>query len=239
MKIKALHQIEMTSRCNLRCKYCPHPHMERPKVDMTMETFKQSLLWANYFIRKGTQKELNLAGIGESTLHPEFETMVRMAHKVVNGTDCKLILATNGIEIVKRPELADVLKECDVWTWVSLHRPEKAGPAVEILKKAGVLRGVSADPSMSSIDWAGQVDWFVSTNVKGQKCFWTHEGRVVALADGRISRCCLDAEGIGVLGNVYDDLTMLSTGPYDLCLNCHLDAGIGLENNSRLSSVSK
>jgi len=28
-----IHQIEITSRCNLRCKYCVHPHMERAKVD--------------------------------------------------------------------------------------------------------------------------------------------------------------------------------------------------------------
>ena len=45
---------------------------------------------------------------------------------------------------------------------VKLHRPEKAGPAVEAYRKIGALDGVSADPSINAYDWAGQVEWFNS-----------------------------------------------------------------------------
>lgn len=226
--IRALHQIEITSRCNLRCRYCPHPHMGRAKVDMDFTTYLRSLDWAARFVHEGTQKELNLAGIGESTLHPQFEQYVRMAYyEVTRGTDCNLILATNGIEIAKRPELADVLAECDVWTWVSLHRPEKAGPAVEILKKAGVLRGVSADPSLAAMDWAGQVEWHVSAQTSGQTCTWLADGRVMVMADGRVTTCCLDSEGSGVIGHVFeDDLSGTEVRPYSLCDKCHLTVPI-------------
>ena len=66
--IRAIHQIEMTSRCNLRCRYCAHPTMARVKADMDDATFAKALLWA----RQLPSHELNLAGIGESTMHPEF-----------------------------------------------------------------------------------------------------------------------------------------------------------------------
>lgn len=238
MRVQSLHQIEITSRCNLRCKYCPHPHMTRPKVDMNMETFERCLHWVRRFVKEGTQgPELNLAGIGESTLHPEFEDMVRLARLAVQDK-VRLILATNGIEIVKRPALAEVLSRYDVYTWVSLHRPEKGGPAVEILKEAGVLKGVSADPSLASINWAGQVEWFVSTPTAGEPCMWLRDGKVMVMADGRVTRCCLDAEGEGVIGDVHEIcLTEKEVSPYSLCDGCHLDASC-YEAQDGLATVS-
>lgn len=221
--IKSLHQIEITSRCNLRCKYCPHPKMQRPKMDMDIGTFGVALKWAKKFAQAGTQPELNLAGIGESTLHPQFEEFVAMAADAVEGTACQLILATNGIEIVKRPELANILKTYNVQTWVSLHRPEMAGQAIEILRPTGILRGVSADPSVNAVDWAGQVKWHVSANTRNQPCTWLYEDRVIALSDGRISQCCFDAEGVGVMGTVFDDLDKMNVAAYSLCDNCHLE----------------
>jgi len=69
MKIQAIHQIEITSRCNLRCKYCVHPKMVREKGDMDRETYIKSLEWSAHFHKLNNQEELNLAGIGESTMH--------------------------------------------------------------------------------------------------------------------------------------------------------------------------
>ena len=225
--INAIHQIEITSRCNLRCKYCPHPKMQRAKIDMDMDTYQKALGWVSYFVRKGTQKELNLAGIGESTMHPLFADMVKNAREVVQS-NCRLVLATNGINMTA--EMADMLKEYDVHTWVSLHRPEKAALAVELLKARGILYGVSADPSISSIDWAGQVEWHVSTNVVGQPCSWLYDQRVFVMADGRISRCCLDAEGVGVMGTIDDDIATMRATAYSLCGECHLSVPQKQEN---------
>ena len=39
----AIHQIEITSRCNLRCLYCPHSKMKRAKEDMTGEIFRAAM----------------------------------------------------------------------------------------------------------------------------------------------------------------------------------------------------
>lgn len=220
--LTSIHQIEMTSRCNLRCRYCVHPKMARAKIDMDEATFVRSLMWVSTFVRRGTQGELNLAGIGESTMHPEFVRYVHLAREAL-GWGRALVLATNGL--LMTDELAQAIAPSKIMVWVSLHRPEKAGPAVEALRRAGILAGVSADPSISAIDWAGQVQWHVSVPERRQ-CPWVKGGWCVVLADGRVSRCCFDGSGIGVLGTVHDDLPSVETSPYALCRTCDQDVGV-------------
>jgi hypothetical protein len=225
--IRAIHQIEMTSRCNLRCRYCAHPTMARSKADMDDATYAKALLWA----RQLPSHELNLAGIGESTMHPEFVRNVHFAREAV-GPNLPLVLATNGLLMTL--ELARAIAPARPRIWVSLHRPEKAGPAIEVLKQVQnevgyqMLFGVSADASIDAVDWAGQVKWHVSTKQKGEPCQWVKPGRVFILSDGRVARCCFDAKADDVIGTVDDDLTQLQTAPYKLCAACHHDVGVPL-----------
>ena len=215
-KVSAVHQIEMTSRCNLRCKYCPSPNLGREKMDISRENYSLALGWAYYYIGKGTQNELNLTGIGESTMHPDFVEFVSMAAKTADGR-VPLIIATNGILFTD--ELAKEIAPYKPWIWVSMHRPEKAGPAIEVARKYGLLKGVSSDPAEASIDWAGQVDWHVSA--PRMKCQWIPSGRIFVMADGRISTCCLDASGSGVIGDIKTfNPNTTRTKMYDLCYNC-------------------
>ena len=224
-KVRRVHQIEMTSQCNLRCRYCPHPHMGRPKEHMTAEVYARSLYWARHFVERNGPAELNLAGIGESTMHPEFVRNVFLAREAV-GEASQLILATNGL--LMTPELAKAIAPSRIRVWVSLHRPEKAGPAVNALRVAGILAGISADPSVASIDWAGQVPWAVSVQ-KGRPCPWVTGGWVTVLSDGRVSRCCIDAEGVGVIGHVDGDMEQMRTSPYVLCTTCDQDVGVPMD----------
>lgn len=217
----SVHQIEMTSRCNLRCRYCPSPHLGRPKIDMTEEHYLKALAWAKVFVARGTQTELNVCGIGESTMHPEFVRFLALAREVV-GDQTMLTFTTNGLLITD--ELAREIAPLRPVVFVSLHRPEKAGPAVEILKRYGLVRGVSADPSVAAINWAGQVDWHVSAPPR--ECFWVKPGRVFVMADGRISRCCMDTNGRGVFATLDDDLTGAYTSPWSLCRSCDQDLNI-------------
>lgn len=219
--LRDVHQIEMTSHCNLRCRYCTHPHMPRPKLHMSEAHYRRALGWARYFKLKGTQGELNLAGIGESTMHPDFVRFVHLAREAL-GEGHRVLFATNGL--LMTDELARAIAPAKPLVWVSLHRPERAGPAVEALKRAGLLVGVSTDPSMAAIDWAGQVDWHVSAS--NSKCDWVKGGWAFVMADGRVSHCCLDATGEGVFAHVDNDLTRFETAPYSLCRTCHLDVGV-------------
>lgn len=216
MLVRALHQAEITSRCNLRCKYCVHPKMPRPKVDMSMQTFERVLHLVKGYHAAGTQRELSMHGIGESLVHPQFAEMVVMARRELPNID--LTLATNGV--IMDDEIAGMLAVNRVRTWVSLHRPERAGPAIEALKRQDILAGVSADPSVAAVDWAGQVDWHVSA--APNRCMWLAQGMAIAFADGRIGTCGFDGQGTdGVIGTVYDAPQELRVKPYSLCDGCN------------------
>lgn len=226
-RVTAIRQIEITSRCQLRCSYCPSPQIMkgempgRPALDMTRATFERALAWVSEFVRAGTQPELNLAGIGESTLHPEFADFVRLARGAA-GPNLRLILATNGL--IANEELAELFACERVEVWVSLHRPERAALAVEIYRRAKVLGGVSSDPSLNANDWGGQVKWHNSPD-NALPCLWLRDGHVMVLADGRTTACCLDATGAGVIGHV-DNLNVSPTKPFTLCKTCHHVIGV-------------
>lgn len=229
--IRSLHQIEMTSHCNLRCRYCPSPKLPREKLHMSDEHYALAIKWAGFFVRAGTQRELNLAGIGESTMHPEFVRNCHLAREAI-GPNCNLVLATNGL--LMTDELARAIAPTKMMIWVSMHRPEKAGPAIEILKRHGLLSGVSADPSVAATNWAGQVEWHVSAAKR--TCEWVIGGRLTALADGRLTRCCIDASGIGVVGTLHDDLTQMHTSPYELCRTCDQDVGVPMDDEEEAAA---
>jgi hypothetical protein len=195
--------------------------MQRAKLDMNRDTYVAALNWAVHFKNKGTQGQLNLAGIGESTMHPDFIQYLDMARYAL-GQDHDIVLATNGLLVTDA--LAQAMAPFRPRVWVSLHRPEKAGPAVEALRKAGILAGVSADPSVAAVDWAGQIKWHVST--ARSPCPWLAGGWAMVMADGRLTRCCFDGTGVGVFAHVTDDLDKLSTSPYSLCAKCHHDVPI-------------
>lgn len=190
---------------------------------MSDEHFVTALKWTRMFRDRGWQHELNLAGIGESTMHPKLVEYVEVARDVL-GDEFKLVFATNGLLITE--ELVTQLLPHKPVVFVSLHRPERAGPAIEILHRHGLLAGVSADPSISATNWAGQVKWHVSA--QRRPCNWVVGGRVFMLADGRISRCAYDASGIGVIGHINDNPDDLRTSPYELCKTCDQDVGVEL-----------
>lgn len=215
---RSIHQIEITSRCNLACRYCPHPKMTRPKIDMTREIFMRALHWAAR-LPGDSNRELNLAGTGESTLHPDFVDFVHLAREAMPD-HIRLVLATNGLTMTK--DLARALAPTGVRVFVSLHRPERAGPAIEILKEFGLYEGASNDPAQASVNWAGQVKWHVSTPLKGSPCPWIRNGWLIVLSDGRITRCSFDNRLDETIGTIWDDIGAMETSPYSLCKDCHL-----------------
>jgi len=192
--------------------------MPRAKIDMSHETYLACLRWAGHFVQKGTQHELNLCGIGESTLHPRFAEYVALARGAV-GEACDVVFATNGLEVTE--ELARALAPARPKIGISLHRPEVAGPAIEILKRYGLATWIGSDAATAAVDWAGQVKWHVSA--PAHHCPWVVHGRAFVLADGRMSACCFDADGSGVFCpdvRAFDP-EQHRTRPYRLCPACH------------------
>lgn len=214
--VRQVHQIEITSRCNLRCVYCVHRSMLRSKQDMTEHVYRQALSWVKKFADRGWQHEVNLAGIGESTMHPDFVRYVYLAREAI-GPDNRLVLATNGL--LMDDDTAQALTAAQIRVFVSLHRPEKAGPAIEALKRAGILAGVSTDPATAATDWAGQVKWHRSAS-SVRPCEWVKGGMVFVMSDGTVTQCSFDGTGDEPMGTIFDDLDGMRTRPYGLCASC-------------------
>ena len=216
--VRDIHQIELTTRCNLRCRYCPSPQKLRPHEDMTWSTYEAALDLVKFYVRQCTQTELSLTGIGESLMHPRFFEAVAAARQVI-GPKRDLVITTNGLLL--DDAACQTLKEFAPKVFVSLHRPEKAGPAVEAAKRAGIFAGANPAPSISAFNWAGQVKWHVSA--PRTLCEYLRLGWGVVLVDGSVTTCCLDADGSGLIGTVWDNPETLKLQPYKLCESCHME----------------
>lgn len=81
--------LEITSLCNAVCTFCPRSSLERTARFMTRETVER--------VAESLRKERGiplvvLAGIGESTLHPELTEFVR----ILTDAGARVCLTTNG-----------------------------------------------------------------------------------------------------------------------------------------------
>lgn len=229
--VESIHQIEVTSRCNLRCVYCPSPKLDKPpeeggfgreKIDMDRRVFDRALDWARHFERQGTQRELALTGIGEPLLHPEFVELLAAAREALPHN--LITFSTNGLALAtpKGEELLERMRPYNPRIFVSTHRPEKAGLAIAKVKKAGLFATENtAFATDGAMDWAGQLDWPVQIPDGSVTCDYLGLGWSVVLSDGRITTCCYDASGKGVVGHVDDEPGTASIQPYELCGPCH------------------
>lgn len=223
--VRDVHQLELTTRCQLKCVYCPHhPQLPREKVDMDWDTFEASLDLVRFFVRQGTQTELSLTGIGESMLHPRFVEMVAAARATV-GPQRPLTLTTNGLLL--DDAMCEALKPFRPQIFVSLHRPEKAALAIVAARKAGLLAGRNTAFADSAFNWAGyQENWTPIVSAPNIPCEFLRSGWCVILVDGRIATCCLDADGSSVIGDVKDNPEKLALKPWGDakrgCAACHM-----------------
>jgi hypothetical protein len=183
---------------------------------MAWETYERTLEHVAHYVRKGTQTEVSLTGIGEAILHPRFLEAVFRLREVIQGR--QITMATNGVAMT--PALADALAKLRVVTYVSTHRPERAGVAWNMLKKAGAITGLNTAFVDSSLDWAGQVKWHVSA--PKAVCNYLGLGWAVVRQDGAVNACCMDAHGKHQLATVWDEPGSLMTRPIGLCASCNL-----------------
>lgn len=213
--VTEIHEIELSSVCNLACVYCPHPKLQRAKAHMTWPVFERTLEHVRYLVARGTQKELSLTGIGEAILHPDFVKMMWAAREVMGRLP--IYLSTNGVAMTQ--ELADEFQRAGLGVYVSLHRPEVAGPALTMLDMAGVSRASNHAFVDSALDWAGQVKWHVSA--PRAPCQYLGKGWAVVRQDGSLNACCMDAHGLFPIATVWDEPGTLQTHVIGLCQSCN------------------
>ena len=221
MKITTINSIEVSSLCNLKCRYCPASvqGMHRKTGLMSAEVFEKAIDWALYFARKGTQRELNLFGIGEPCLHPDLAKYVELARKALPFKQA-LHLNTNGVAMTR--DLAIKLKNAGInHIDITGHDAYHAAKTIRIFREVGIGGQMSFDFITAPNNWAGQVDWFAPDYHKQWPCPWIGNGQVMIMSDGWVTRCCIDAFGTGVMGTVFDDLAAMEVTPFALCRSCH------------------
>ena len=145
------YMIDVTSRCNLRCKYCYHPRngSDRPKEDIISEASDRA--YDAPFILTG----------GEPTLHPDLPEIVRRLN-VMGET----WLLTNGVKLLEDDlfgRLCEVglCKDNLAQIALSFHK-ESGGKDRQVLELARE-RGVKIGSSFWVIDDVTQIDEAVET----------------------------------------------------------------------------
>lgn len=218
MTPKTINSIEISSICDNKCPYCPAPtQMEYRTIgNMSLKTFKKALYWVEHFIKQGTQRELNLHGIGEPTLNPDLVEMIRLAREATPGP---INFNTNGNHMTEALALECKLAGISTIN-VTGHNPRMTMEAIKAIKKADIPVFSNQDFATAPNNWGGLVEWTPTVDYT-LRCNWLFEGQVFIMWDGRITRCCLDAKGDGVYTNVDADIRGFEITPFSLCKNCH------------------
>ena len=224
--IQEIHELELSSLCNLACVYCPHPTLQREKGNMEWKIFERTMEHVAYYRRQGTQTELSLTGIGEAILYPAFAAALARSRAVMG--DGLIVMATNGVAVTD--EIIRLLKEYRVRVYVSLHRPEVAVPAGVAMNKAGVEVLANHAFVDSSIDWGGQVKWHASA--PSHPCDYLGRGWASVKQNGDVDACCVDAHDRHPIGNVWDEIGSLRTHAIPLCASCHLTVPVHMQQEA-------
>lgn len=87
-----LANIEITTRCELRCKYCARSWLDKKGSDMPIDRFVRILEMLPHAYR------ITLVGLGEPLLHPEVIEFVAEA----SGRGRRVALVTNALHIDKQ-----------------------------------------------------------------------------------------------------------------------------------------
>lgn len=221
MKIQTINTIETSSICDNQCSYCPAPVQDNHRQTgfMKMEVFAKAIDWVRYFAQQGTQREVNLFGVGEPTLNGNIVELVSYARECVPAR-IPLHLNTNGNTMSEA--LARELKRAGITAIdITAHKPEPTVKTIRIFQKVGIPFKVSFDPVLAPNNWAGQVDWFEPEYPKPYPCPWVGRGQVMIMSNGDVTRCCIDAFAQGVLGTVDSELDLIDVTPFELCERCH------------------
>jgi len=97
----ALLGVEVTNHCTARCESCLNRIMRRPKGFMEFELFRKIIDEA---VRSKQFTQVNLYGLGEPYLHPQFESLAEYAVKACQDHEKTVTIVTNGAVTTRIPE---------------------------------------------------------------------------------------------------------------------------------------
>lgn len=225
MKLKTITTIELSSKCNLKCQYCINRYMEsragrKPQI-MSRNVFAMACLILKETVRRGTQREINLNGNGESLLDPDIISRIKTIREIV-GKNIKVQMSTNAVLLT--PEIAIEIKNAGLdKIHISVHSAYHVRKAVDFLQRINFDFCVNPGTILTSHNWAGQLEPEDNVFILPKaKCDPLLEGRGYIQAEGDIVPCCYDYRNLGKFGTVFDDdLFETEYTKFGLCETCH------------------
>ena len=217
--------LEITNECNLGCSFCHGT--KRPVRYLTAEEFTRA---ATELRRISGYLYFHL--MGEPLLHPRLSEFLSIAEalsfKVVittNGT----LLAKRGDILLSSPALHKVSISLDACFRFCIAANDRGVISVMRLWNVGgedsenetildLMRKYFTDEWQSSrggyklsdrvyLQWGERFDWpdeDAATVGENHSCYGLRD-QVGVLSDGRVVPCCLDADGVISLGNIFEE----------------------------------
>ncbi len=117
LPVRRLH-VELTSRCNFSCEFCPDRPMQRPRGTMPLPTLACLLSEAG---QEGLARQVHFHVMGEPLLYPDLIEAVRMAR----GNGLETWVTTNG-SLLTPEVLTDLAEARLAHLTLSLQTPDAA-----------------------------------------------------------------------------------------------------------------
>lgn len=201
-----IYQVELTSFCDMKCSYCPHPTMKRGKGHMSEETLAKCI---EHTKQRGYTR-LVVHHFGEPLLHPKLKD--RLEQIAASGLDIQF--STNGLLLEKKLPIllgikAPIAITLSMHQWASQHpssyfaalaqwRARVIGTNITFLKAFNVDE-TSQNYRFHRWSMGDDIPWDYYNH-----CFFLKDNWGVVMWNGDIVSCCVDAEGESVVGNIHD-----------------------------------
>jgi len=209
--------IETTNHCNLKCEYCPHKDMKRPKGYMSDEIFEKCVHDALEF---PSVQRIQPFRTGEAFVDPKIYERVRYInekaprHIVVffsnfsipfkkdemsSWNPAMFVFSYNtnvDFDVVKTN--IEITKELDMPT--EIHVVNEGG-----LYESALAFGRDVDVPVvgcAKYNWAGKIP--SDYKIKDGYCIRPSRSLQV-LWDGRVDLCCMDVDGEVILGDIREN----------------------------------
>ncbi|HET6851931.1 MAG TPA: radical SAM protein [Pyrinomonadaceae bacterium] len=198
-----IYQVELSSHCNMKCSYCPHPTMQREQGYMSEEVLGACI---QRFKSQGGSV-LVLHHFGEPLLHPRLANRLRQvadAGLAMQLSSNTLLLDRSFDTLVSIP--APITVMVSVHRWVNKDEQEYFA-AVDAWKQRA--EGTNLTIVHAYNLRAGKYTLHRWTNGASSRwdprlCPFVKENLAVVLWNGDIANCCCDHEGFTVKQNILD-----------------------------------
>lgn len=245
--------LELTNRCNLRCRQCPQAASTVERGDISRETLSKALQYCSGYT------ELNWRG--EPLLNQDL--VKHVAFVKAQRPDLYLGFHTNGTLLTQ--DVFRALCEAGLdWMQISLHSAKSC--EVYLSAKAWNTEATSRIHLYADTDSTDEVLLALSCGLRRedfrndqlanwagfltggktvapdplhvcQSCHFITQGLCIMAWDGTINACCWDFDCLHRLGTVDTFDTIAHTCPYPLCAQCIWIQNPATEEDKRNMSI--